>query len=150
MSPVTSAFGQYYTNNVNDSGQINVYAMLNPPKGSMSLAIALSGGYFAVSANSASYTGVGSLGAGVFASGNSAAPSQSATGGNSRGGFFHMFGSFGNFTSYNQNQRWLVNPSGNPRACLLGDALGVAAPTFTGALSAGTVWGSVIVPLLPV
>lgn len=59
-----------------------------------------------------------------------------------------MLGGYANFTGYSQNQRWVANVSGNVRSCLIGDALGQAAPAFTAPMASSTVWGGIVVPLL--
>ncbi|MGV0065113.1 hypothetical protein ACRU1O_22780 [Mycobacterium colombiense] len=147
---MTQAGGfQYYSNGVNSSGNLEVYSMFNPPKNNQTIAVNWSGGYsYAVTANSVSYAGVVSLGTAVDVSGSTSPASQSASGGDFRSAFFQMFGGYTNFTGYNQNQRWLANISGNARSCLIGDALGQAAPTFNAPMASGTVWGGILLPLL--
>lgn len=139
---------QYYSNGVNSSGQVTVYSMFSPPKGSQTVAISMTGGYSAASVNSVSYAGVKSIGAYAVVSGSSAAPSQSSTGGDPFGGFFQMFGSYANFTSYSQTERWLANVSGNAHSLVMGDALWQAAPVFNAPLASSNVWGGIVVPLL--
>ncbi|WP_202376238.1 hypothetical protein [Mycobacterium intracellulare] len=145
-----TAYIQYHSNGVNDSGQVQIFSMFNPPKGDITITVGLSGGLYAASANSVSYCGVHSIGAYTAATGNSSSPTQSAVNKDAHGVVFQMFGSYGNFTSYNQNKRWSINVSGNDHSCLLGDAFGIANPEFIASLSSSTVWGGIAVPLIPV
>lgn len=148
MTQVPSSSFQYYSNGVNSSGQLAFFYMFNPPAGACTIVVSFTGGSsYAVTANSASYSGVGSLGTASTVSGSSATPTQAVSGGTTKNVVFQMFGGYGNFSAYNQNQLWLANVNGNEHSCLIGHALGVSAPTFAASMP-NTAWGGAAVPLI--
>lgn len=144
MTLVPNGIFQWYSNNVNSSGQINAYYLMNPPVGTQTVVVDTSPGIYYPNGDSLTYYGVNSLGPATTAAGNSASASQAAA---DSGSFVNVMAAYSTFTSYTQNQRYNGPSSGNTHSCQICDALEtVSAPTFTAALSS-TRWGSAIIPL---
>lgn len=139
---------QYYSNGVNLSGQVGIFALLNPPKGSQTIATSGSGGAYSVTANSISYSGVKSLATATTTSGNSALATQTTTGGGIHGAILQVFSGFANFTSINGNQRSSLSTGSNISSLITADAFGFKSFTFNAALAAN-VWGGAAVALVP-
>lgn len=145
---------QLYFNNGSYYGLAGCWTYLNPPTGSVNIALSASSpGPLQVTVNSVSYTNVGLIGTPVTNIGTSTTPTTAAAGLLSAGRIVQAFGSDGTntFTSYSQTQRYNQGyHATDARPLVIGDAAGnTSGVTFTVSSSPAVDYTGISVPLWP-
>ncbi|UGT94864.1 hypothetical protein KN246_15855 [Mycobacterium intracellulare] len=125
------------------------FALLNPPTGSQTITLSISGGGTAVlEGNSVCYDKVGSIGTMVTSNGSSSAPALSVPSGVGQM-VVEMFTTWNtNPTGYTQTSRYSQNAGSPARGLLIGDAPG-ASPSVSFSAASMDIWSAAAIPLLP-
>lgn len=131
------------------------FALLSPPTGSQTINFTTSTGSPKLVVNTCHYANVSSIGTASVSANGSGQPFMSvaptATTGIYASGFMFLPTANGQtFSSYNQNQRYVIASSASNQPLIFGDAQGNGATLPFSATRSDTTyqWGGIIVPLL--